>query len=129
MRKNDVALALLLCAAGATSCAYRQKVKLAERAPPEEVLARVVVEDRRPAEEKETRLDTTDGHCARTYGDGFIEPTKVEYLRRLLAERLAPASPVVLRLDRFETIEGCNRSQQRAKRAGMAGALGGSSGP
>lgn len=113
---------ILLLAAALSSCAYSQKMRLRQTQPAAEAAALVAIEDARAAEEKGTRI-TTEGGCLRSYGDAFVEPSKVEYLRGLLAERLAPTAKLAIRVERFDTLDHCEASSERARRHAMQGAL------
>jgi hypothetical protein len=116
---------LLLLGATTVGCAYSQTMRLPANRPSAAALERVVIEDARPAADKETSVITAGGTCARVYGDKFIEPSKVEYLRGLLAERLAPTAPLVIRLERFDTIERCELYMRRFQQNAIANAGGG----
>lgn len=115
--------AILLFAAATTGCAFRQSVRLDLDPIGEDLVSRIIIEDARDAEARSTRLEGEFGHCARIYGDRFIEPSKLVFLRTLLAERLTPSFQLVVRLERFDTIEHCNRSQRTAVRGAVSGAL------
>ena len=114
-----------LVGANLVGCAYWQSIRLPVNAVADEALARVVVEDARPPEDDRKTHMGGAGKCARIYGDGFIEPSKIEYLRSNLAERLPPTSKVVIRLERFDSIEHCELTVRRIKRSAQAAAVAG----
>jgi hypothetical protein len=121
-RLLDLAAPLLLLAATASGCAYSHagSIRLPVSPQSRRALAQVVIEDARRPEDKETYV--MGGKCVRAYGDDFIEPSKVEYLRALLAERLAPQTTLLIKLERFDTIERCQQPSELTGQVALTGA-------
>lgn len=84
----------------------------------------IVITDLRPAEERVTHTGKAFG-CERWYGDETFVPSRLEYLAQLLAARLPPGATLQLNVHRFDTIEFC---EDTANRAGAAAATGASYG-
>jgi hypothetical protein len=108
----------LLLLATTTGCVYSQTVRLPLTPQREEQLARVVIDDARPAADSRKTWLVGNRRCIRVYGDKYIEPSKIEYLRSLLAERLAPATKLVVRIERYDTIERCELTSKFVQQAG-----------
>jgi len=102
-----------------TGCAYNQSINILE--PHESLLTAPALKiiDRRTKADRETHLES-DPNCLRRYGDGFIMPDKIAYIKHVIAKRIGNA-PMTVTLDRFDTIEYCDRSSRRAGVAAMAG--------
>lgn len=110
-----------LVAVVASGCITSAHMRLPVAPSDPSVLAKIVVEDVRPLEDRESARSTRP-KCRRIYGDGFLEPTKVEFLRELIAERLsgrfAGSDKVALRLERFDTVERCDGALNRYRVGG-----------
>jgi hypothetical protein len=114
---------LLLAAAASVGCALHfQSIRLPVSRQSEAMLSRVVIEDVRRPEDKDTFI-MGEGRCGRAYGEDFIEPSKVEYLRSFIAERLAPTKKLVIRLERFDTVERCDLGSRQSRRAPQSGGI------
>jgi hypothetical protein len=118
-------LTTCLALGGCGTTIYNVKIPLS---PPHATVAadaaNVTIDDRRPGFERSTHTGRNRFACERWYGDATFEPSKLAALEQLVAERVPPDKQVVLRLDRFDTIEYCANS---ASRAGAAAAYGASS--
>jgi hypothetical protein len=121
-RETSRTLAVLLLVIGG-ACAYTQPVHLPVSRQSETTLARVQLEDARPSERKRQFVVYGEKRCVVAAGDDFIEPSKLEYLRSLLAERLAPAQPIRIRIERFDTIERCEKTLAKTPRSAPHGEL------
>src|SRR5882672_3675788 len=92
-------------------CVYGQKLELLE---PGATLANppgIVVEDLR---DKSTLKSNMNNYpCWRAYGDTFIAPSKIAYLKHLLGTGSSPATQLQLKLTRFETVEHCEATAAR----------------
>jgi hypothetical protein len=84
----------------------------------------IVIDDQRPASAREVHTGGGLGRCERWYGDDSYRPTKIEYLRLLLAERAPADAAINLRLQRFDTVEFCDNTASRAGAAAATGASG-----
>jgi hypothetical protein len=73
----------------------------------------IVVEDKRPASERKAHLSVGMWSCERWYGDETFVPGKIEYLKKLLGERLQQGKAVRLTLQRFDTMENCQNTEER----------------
>jgi hypothetical protein len=125
-------LILLLIAGVLSGCGttiYSLRVPLhegAQVAPAD--AANIIIDDQRPASELKTHVGGGLWHCERWYGDDTYQPSKLQYLEQLLAERAQGAS-VRVRLERFDTIEYCENTANRAAASAVAGATGASGVP
>lgn len=82
----------------------------------------IVIEDQRPAAELEVHTGGSGlRRCERWYGDDTYVPSKLVYLEQLLAERF-PDTTVRVRLQRFDTVEYCDNTANRAGVSAVAGA-------
>jgi len=88
----------------------------------------VVIQDLRPVAERKTHTGRTFS-CQRWYGDETFVPGKVEYLRQRLAARLPPGATLELSVHRFDTIEFCEDTANRAGAAAATGANYGAGNP
>jgi len=80
------------------------------------------IADLRPEAERQTHTGKTFS-CQRWYGDDTFVPSKLEYLKHLLAARLPRGDWLHLRIQRFDIIEHC---EDTAAKSGAAGATGAS---
>lgn len=97
----------------AVGCVFQQKVTLPEpsaAAPSAGVVVQVV--DVRDSSQKATHL-STHPHCIRSYGDDFIAPSKIDYLKRVIESRAAPQSHMNVVIERFETLEYCDATASK----------------
>ena len=83
----------------------------------------ITIDDRRPVAERKLHTGGGLSSCQRWYGDDSYVPSKIAYLEHLLAERI-PEAPVHLQLQRFDTVEFCDNTANRAGAAAAAGASG-----
>lgn len=109
--------------AGCGTSIFSLRVPLAEGAQAVVTDApNIVIEDRRPATELEVHTGGSGlRRCERWYGDDTYVPSKLVYLEQLLAERF-PDATVRVRLQRFDTIEYCDNTANRAAVSAVAGA-------
>ena len=128
--KARVSLALA-CVAGVsiiTGCGtsvYSVRIPFSEN--PEAVFVdspHVTIEDTRDEDARTTHVNPSIFSCQRWYGDDTYQPPKLIYLDKLIAERVPAATPVSIRLDKFDTVEYCDNTANRAAAAGVAGASG-----
>lgn len=84
----------------------------------------VEITDLRPEAERKTHTGKRFS-CQRWYGDDTFMPSKLEYLEHLLATRLPPGQTLKLGVEKFDIIEYC---EDTANRAGAAAATGASYG-
>ena len=82
----------------------------------------ITIADLRPEAERQTHTGQAFS-CQRWYGDDTFVPSKLEYLKHLLAVRLPHGDSLYLRIQRFDIIEHC---EDTAAKAGAAGATGAS---
>ncbi|HEY6123127.1 MAG TPA: hypothetical protein VIV63_00635 [Steroidobacteraceae bacterium] len=114
---------------GCGQSVYSVKIPLSET--PEAVFAdapHVAIEDKREDGERVTHVNASIFSCQRWYGDETYQPPKLVYLDRLIADRVPAATPVSIRLDKFDTIEYCDNTADRGAAAAVAGATGGATG-
>lgn len=110
--------------AGCTSI-FTVRIPLGNGTPPlRTALPVIAIDDQRPASAREVHTGGGLGRCERWYGDDSYVPTKIEYLRQLLAERAPADATMDVRLQRFDTIEFCDNTANRAGAAAAAGASG-----
>jgi hypothetical protein len=83
----------------------------------------ITIDDRRPAAERKLHTGGGLSSCQRWYGDDSYVPAKIAYLEQLLAERI-PQTPVQIQLQRFDTVEFCDNTANRAAAGAAAGATG-----
>jgi len=125
-------LYLVLVAAALGGCGttiHTLRVPLHEEPrPPVAPVAGVEITDLRPAAERETHTGRVFG-CERWYGDETFVPSKLEYLKQLLAARLPPGATMQLKVHRFDTIEFCEDTADRAGAAAATGASYGAGNP
>lgn len=88
----------------------------------------IIIEDLRPASELEVHTGGGLARCERWYGDNTYVPSKLVYLEQLLAARV-PDTTVRVQLQRFDTVEYCDNTANKAAAAGVAGATGASGAP
>lgn len=128
MRRLTLVLSLSL-QAGCGTTIFGVRVPLAESGQAASTdTGAVIIEDQRPASERKTHTGGGLARCERWYGDDTYIPSKLVYLERLLAERVAGAA-VRVRLQRFDTVEYCDNTANRAAAAAAAGASGASGNP
>jgi len=82
----------------------------------------ITIGDLRPEAERQTHTGKAFS-CQRWYGDDTFIPSKLEYLKHLLAARLPHGESLRVRVQRFDIIEHC---EDTAAKAGAAGATGAS---
>jgi len=115
--------------AGCTSI-FTVRIPLGKGAPPlRTVSPGIAIDDQRPASAREVHTGGGLSRCERWYGDDTYVPPKIDYLRQLLAERAPADATVDVRLRRFDTIEFCDNTADRAGAAAAAGASGASGAP
>lgn len=118
-------LAVVSLISGCGTSVYSVKIPLSET--PEAVFAdapHVTIEDMRKEDERITHVNASIFSCQRWYGDETYQPPKLVYLDRLIADRVPPATPVSIRLVKFDTIEFCDNTADRGAAAAMGGATG-----
>jgi hypothetical protein len=116
-----VLITVALCGCGTTI--YTLRVPLHEGSLTTDVSG-VGITDLRPEAARETHTGKVFS-CQRWYGDDTFTPTKLEYLKHLLAEKLPPGKTLQVNVERFDIIEFC---EDTANRAGAAAATGASYG-
>lgn len=126
-RLGAVGSAVLITAAlgGCGTTIYTLRVPLHEG--PQPLIAAssgVDITDLRPEAERKTHTGK-DFSCQRSYGDDTFMPSKLEYLEHLLSTRLPSGATLQLGVERFDIIEYC---EDTANRAGAAAATGASYG-
>lgn len=127
MHLKTIGCAVLITAAlgGCGTTIYTLRVPLHEGAqPPVTDTSGVDITDRRPEAERETHTGKAFS-CQRWYGDDTFAPSRLEYLKQLLAARLPPGETLQLSVERFDIVEYC---EDTANRAGAAAATGASYG-
>ena len=103
-------------------CALQQKVTLAQ--PPSVASSADVaiqLTDSRDSAQKSTHIEGRP-RCVRSYGDDFIAPSKMTYFRQVLESRAKPHTHADLVIDRFETLEYCDKTAGEVTAAAIAGA-------
>lgn len=115
-RKPSRSAAVVLLVLGG-ACSYTQPVHLPVSRQTEAMLARVQLEDARAPERRRQFVQFGQERCVVAAGEDFIAPSKLAYLRSLLAERLAPAQPIRVRIERFDTIERCEKTLAQTPRS------------
>lgn len=116
-------IAIVLAGCGTTINTLR--VPLHEGPQPQSAPASSLdITDRRAAADRMTHTGKLFS-CQRWYGDDTFMPSKLEYLKHLLSARLASRDTLQLGLERFDIIESC---EDTANRAGAAAATGASYG-
>lgn len=93
-------------------CAYSQNISLLDES---EVLYSndsVIIIDNRDGSSKKTKLNPNP-ICSRWYGDQFIQPSKLEYLKHALNKSKNQSLNLSLQLDIFDTIEYCGYSTSK----------------
>ena len=101
--------------AGCGTSAYSVKIPFSES--PEAVFLdapHVTIEDTREEDDRTTHLSASIFTCQRWYGDDTYQPPKLVYLDKLIAERVPAGTPVSIRLDKFDTVEYCDNTANRA---------------
>jgi hypothetical protein len=88
----------------------------------------VEITDLRPEEERITHLGRRFS-CQRWYGDETFQPSKLEYLKHLLAKQLPPGETLQLSVEQFDIIEFCEDTASQAAAAAATGASYGSGNP
>ena len=83
----------------------------------------ITIDDRRPVAERKVHTGGGLSSCQRWYGDDSYAPSKIAYLEHLFAERI-PETPVHLQLQRFDTVEFCDNTANRAGAVAATGASG-----
>jgi hypothetical protein len=86
------------------------------------------ISDLRPEAERKTHGGKTFS-CQRWYGDDTFIPTKLEYLKHLLAAQLPPGETLRVDVERFDIIEYCEDTAAKAGAAAATGASYGSGHP
>jgi hypothetical protein len=119
-------LLLLLTISLQVSCGtsiFSVRVPLAEGAQAVAADAsNIVIEDQRPVAELKVHTGGSGlRRCERWYGDDTYVPSKLVYLEQLLAERF-PDATVRVRLQRFDTVEYCDNTANKAAASAVAGA-------
>ena len=111
--------------AGCGTSIFSVRVPLGQGAPAVAADApNIVIEDQRPVAELEAHTGVSGlGRCERWYGDDTYVPSKLAYLEQLLAERF-PDTTVRVRLHRFDTVEYCDNTANKAAVSAAAGASG-----
>jgi len=117
-------IALIAALSGCGTTINTLRVPLHEGPPPMTDTSRIAIRDLRPAAERETHTGKVFS-CQRWYGDETFMPSKLEYLKQLLAARLPPGQSLQVSVERFDIIEFC---EDTASRAGAAAATGASYG-
>lgn len=120
-------LILLIAAAlgGCGTTIYSLRVPLQEESRPLPTdTSRIEIRDLRADTERQTHTGKMFD-CQRFYGDETFTPTKLEYLKQLLAARLPPGETLSVDVERFDIVEHC---EDTANRAGAAAATGASYG-
>ena len=109
--------------AGCTSI-FTVRIPLGNGTPPLRTDSAVIaIDDQRPASARVVHTGGGLDRCERWYGDDSYVPPKIEYLHQLLAERAPADATVEVRLQRFDTIEFCDNTANRAGAAAATGAL------
>jgi len=122
-----VMLAVVLSGCGTTINTLR--VPLDEGSQPLTAdTSRVDIRDLRPEAERVTHTGKAFT-CQRWYGDDTFRPSKLEYLKQLLAARLPPGETLHVVVERFDTIEFCEDTADRAGAAAATGASYGAGNP
>lgn len=121
MQELPVLLTSILLA-GCTSI-FTVRIPLGNGTPPLRTASPVIaIDDQRPASARAVHTGGGLGRCERWYGDDSYVPPKIEYLRQLLAERAPADAAIEMRLQRFDTIEFCDNTANRAGAAAATGA-------
>ena len=109
--------------AGCTSI-FTVRIPLGNGTPPLRTDSAVIaIDDQRPASARVVHTGGGLDRCERWYGDDSYVPPKIEYLHQLLAERAPADATMDVRLQRFDTIEFCDNTANRAGAAAATGAL------
>jgi len=102
-------------------CAYHQSLSFVEsgalKAPDS-----ITISDTRSDWDRETHVGAFP--CVRRYGDDFIAPTKLAYLKHLLASRSTGDAKLALVVSQFETTEYCEASAERGEAIAAGSAVG-----
>ena len=112
---------IVLSLAMLAGCAYSQKVSLLEPGAKLTSPSGIVVLDMRDKATLKTNLNVNPP-CAREYGDEFIAPTKIAYLKHLLGSGGGAEVQMQLKLTRFDTVEYCEASSARSTEVARAAA-------
>jgi hypothetical protein len=124
MKQVFAVLLASILLAGCTSI-FTVRIPLGNGTPPLRTASAVIaIDDQRPASARVVHTGGGLGRCERWYGDDSYVPPKTEYLRQLLAERAPADSTIDVRLQRFDTIEFCDNTANRAGAAAATGASG-----
>jgi hypothetical protein len=119
----------MLCAIAGAGCAttiYNLKIPLGDdRAPAAAESTRITIDDARRARDRRPHLADDIASCERWFGDDTLQPSKLAYLKRRLAERIASPAQIHLQLTHFDIIEYCEHSSS-GNATGAARAAGGS---
>lgn len=109
-------LVVVVCAlaiGGCQSTVRRLKISLfdefADAVPAQ--LARVSIEDMRPASERRPHRGKDIMSCERWFGDDTFVPSRIAYLRKRVADRTRADMAVHIRLERFDVVEYCEFSK------------------
>lgn len=84
-----------------SGCAYTNKVSLVKDVDIENYVSTVTIIDTRTDDEKSTRMEPG----ARWYGDHFIEPNKLDYLKYVVSSKIKSNTPVFLKIKKYDTVE------------------------
>lgn len=123
-------LATCVTLAGCGASIYSVKIPLIESPSVSgDGAANVTIDDRRPQFERSTHTGRNRFACERWYGDDTFQPTKLATLEQLIANRIPADKQVAIRLDRFDTIEYCANTANRAGAAAAYGATAASGNP
>ncbi len=112
-----------------SACAYSQKVTLMDKGELGADINNISIIDNR-AEESKTTYFGEFPTCSRWYGDDFIAPTKLSYLKNRIASDSESNQTFEIKINTYETVEYCDDSAKQAAAIATAAAVASvSSGP
>lgn len=116
------AVVLLVASIPMYGCAYYQKVTLLEESEGIKNLSNIEIVDNRDANSRKTHVEINP-FCARWYGDEFIAPSKIEYLKHELSTVYDKSSKLKLVIDIYDTVEYCVDAAARSSALASAAAV------
>jgi len=118
-----------LAFSGCGTTIYTLRVPLHEGPPPLMTdTPGIEIVDLRPEAERRTHTGKAFS-CQRWYGDDTFLPSKLDYLKHLLTSRLPQSETWHVRVERFDVVEHCEDTADRAGAAAATGASYGAGNP
>lgn len=94
-------LVLVFIGIASSGCAYTNKVSLIKDVDIEHYVSNVTITDMRTEDEKSLQIKDAN----RWYGDNYIEPNKLDYLKYVVSSKIKTNAPIFLKIKKYDTIE------------------------